>query len=111
MCMKNMQDVLLGRGCTIDAHPGNALLRNMVKEQKVAFQECNRKEKRVLATKIVNDMQHLDPPGRFLVENPTATSKRANNSIASKTWVIVDHDKAVEKVLHRFRDKGKKKKK
>ena len=60
----------------------------------------------------MQDISSLEPPGRFLVESKgVAPSTNSENDsgvhpiILSKMWVIVDHEKALAKVMHRLRGK------
>ena len=111
------QDVLSGRGYVIDKHHGNHQFRSMVDAQRPKFGQIKRKGKRAVALKIMQDISSLEPPGRFLVESkgvaPSTNSVNDSNdndggvhpSILSKKWVIVDHEKVMQKVLHRLRDK------
>ena len=90
----------------------------MVDAQRPKFvQLIKRKGKRATALKIMQDISSLEPPGRFLGESkgvaPSTNSVNDSNdndsgvhpTILSKMWVILDHEKAMKKVLHRFRDK------
>ncbi|KAL7532313.1 hypothetical protein ACHAWF_004082, partial [Thalassiosira exigua] len=62
------QDVLLGRGSVNSLHPGNQRLRSIAQAYKSSFQSAKKKEKRIIAKRIVDDIGKLDPPGRFLIE-------------------------------------------
>ena len=88
-----------------------------------------RGQKRGVAERVVANIQGLDPPGRFLIEDPSSTGEggkdlakedgnavgemvdgegkksAVHRSILSKRWVVVDHAKAIAKVLHRLREK------
>lgn len=59
-------DVVLGRGNNIANHPGNLLFRQLVLEQKSAYNSAPRQEKGMIASSIVERVRTLDPPGRFL---------------------------------------------
>ena len=84
-------------------HPGNTHLRSIVQAQKPVFLRAKKKEKRIIATGIVGAIENLDPPGRFLIEDPNSAND--NPVILSKVWVCVERDKAVAKVMHRLREK------
>ena len=102
------QDVLFGRGFSIGAHPGNQHLRNVVRSQKPAFDAARKKEKKMIARQIVEDIQNLDPPGRFLIEDPSsAAGNNARGEIMVNAWIIVEEEKAVNKVMHRLREREK----
>ena len=57
----------------------------------------------MIAQQIVQDIQNLDPPGRFLIEDPRDDNSKEN--IMEKAWVIVEAEKAVNKVMHRLRER------
>ena len=101
-------------------HPGNRRLRSMVERQRKAFVEAaKRKEKRKIAMDIIQEIQTLQPPGRFLTEDPQGKAgggshKDAHASVAldgvhisvlNKAWVRVEPHKALTKVMHRLREK------
>ena len=52
---------------------------------------------------IVRAIENLDPPGRFLIEDPNSAND--NPLILSKVWVCIEREKAVNKVMHRLREK------
>ena len=79
-----------------------------------------RKEKRRIALKIVSDIQGLDPPGRFLIEegaeegdtdgklSPKPAAQHAqgvNPALLQRRWQLVDPDTALRKTLHCLREK------
>ncbi|KAL7460560.1 hypothetical protein ACHAXS_001006, partial [Conticribra weissflogii] len=93
-------DVLLGRGTTINTHPGNQRLRLFVSEKKQVYSQAETKKiKRDIAISIVQQIQSLTPPGRFLID-----SSGGKNGADAKCWVAVEQEKAIEKVLHRLRE-------
>jgi len=59
-------DVLCGRGATINVHPGNQVFREMCAERKPEFDVASNAEKRKIATEVVEAVMQLEPPGRFL---------------------------------------------
>lgn len=64
-------DVLLGRGLSVDRHYGNVQLRFFVAQTAVVnhTKKFKRNEKLFEAAKIVAIIRNLEPPGRFLSEN------------------------------------------
>lgn len=102
-------DVLFGRGFTISAHAGNRYLRCIVQDKKQAFLTAKKKEKRQIARRIVDEIKKLDPPGRFLIEDPNSSSAGSddNEGIRDKAWLLVETEKAVDKVMHRLRERDK----
>ena len=105
------QDVLFGRGFTIGAHSGNRHLRDVVRAQKPAFVAARKKEKRIIAMQIVEEIQNLDPPGRFLIEVSNQEGSEDDGGgemeIFDRVWIIVETEKAVDKVMHRLREREK----
>ena len=105
------QDVLFGRGFTIGAHSGNRHLRDVVRAQKPAFVAARKKEKRIIAMQIVEEIQNLDPPGRFLIEVSNQEGSEDDGGgeieIFDRAWIIVETEKAVDKVMHRLREREK----
>ena len=62
----------------------------------------------MIARQIVEDIKNLDPPGRFLIEDPSsAAGNDATDEIMAKAWIIVEEEKAVNKVMHRLREREK----
>ena len=76
-----------------------------------------------MATRIVAEINQLDPPGRFLTEDDSFSSRGDNISgsssnnncdngnggihptILAKRWICVEHDRAMAKIMHRLREK------
>ena len=74
------------------------------------------KQKRAIAEQIFNEIQALQPPGRFLEEDPTMEARHLDNvpstnavhhTILNKSWLIVEPEKALLKILKRLREKEK----
>lgn len=86
-------DVLLGRGNSINSHPGNEEFRKRVNNYKIDYVSCPKTEKGKFAVIILKEIQRLDPPGRFL--------KRSGNK---KTWIEVDEKKVIEKIRQALRE-------
>ena len=83
----------------------------MVGAQRPQFVQIARKGKRSIALDIMQEISSLEPSGRFLMESkgiaPSTNSENDSQSddgvhpqIFSKAWLLVDHKKAMEKVLH-----------
>ena len=105
------QDIISGRGPVFDNHHGNQQFRSMVDAQRPQFVQIARKGKRSIALDIMQEISSLEPSGRFLMESkgiaPSTNSENDSQSddgvhpqIFSKAWLLVDHKKAMEKVLH-----------
>ena len=120
---KIIQDVLYGRGAPINNHPGNLRLRSLVNAEKVSAARANPSNKdnspRAIAERIISQIHNQNPPGRFLIDDPNASSlvvatatvmgrnSTIHPTIMRKVWVVVDHEKAVAKVTHRLREREK----
>eukprot|EP00569_Conticribra_weissflogii_P007062 CAMPEP_0171339514 /NCGR_PEP_ID=MMETSP0878-20121228/7993_1 /TAXON_ID=67004 /ORGANISM="Thalassiosira weissflogii, Strain CCMP1336" /LENGTH=739 /DNA_ID=CAMNT_0011841441 /DNA_START=115 /DNA_END=2334 /DNA_ORIENTATION=- len=59
-------DVLCGRGGGSNNHPGNESFRELVNEVKVPYVNCPKREKPLIARRIVEAVRNQSPPGRFL---------------------------------------------
>ncbi|KAL3802847.1 hypothetical protein HJC23_007624 [Cyclotella cryptica] len=66
-------DVLCGRGATINAHAGNIRFRKLCVSRKSEFDIGTNSHKRWIATSVVEEILKLDPPGRFLERVDGAT--------------------------------------
>ena len=63
-------DVLCGRGGSINSHPGNERFRTLVEKRKRVYLTARfKREKRLIASSIVSEIRGLDPPGRFLQQD------------------------------------------
>ncbi|KAL7528535.1 hypothetical protein ACHAXR_006681, partial [Thalassiosira sp. AJA248-18] len=96
-------DVLFGVGYRVINHPGNQHFRAVVEAKRPVFLEAKRTEKRKIAMRIVDEIHDLDPPGRFLIEDRNNINAKGN----AKVWKCVETKKAVDKVMHRIREKEK----
>lgn len=62
-------DVLCGRGGSINSHAGNERFRELVEKRKRVYLTARfKREKRLIASSIVTEIRGLDPPGRFLAK-------------------------------------------
>ena len=87
-------DVLCGRGGTINAHPGNEQYRKFVERKKRVYLTARfKREKRLIASSIVEEVRNLDPPGRFLTKDPH-----------SDVWYDVGDEKARDKTSQALRE-------
>jgi len=86
-------DVLCGRGGGSNNHPGNEAFRELVNEVKVPYVNCPKREKPLIARRIVEAVRGQTPPGRFL-------------SKCSKTgfWNDIGDGKAREKTSQALRE-------
>ena len=93
----NKNDVLCGPGGNpggiINSHPGNEQYRSMVDSKKRVYVTARyKREKRLIATSIVEQIRSMDPPGRFLQKD-----------MNSKTWVDIGVEKSREKTIKALR--------
>ena len=87
-------DVLCGRGGTVNAHPGNEHFRKLVDQKKRLYLTARfKREKRLISSKIVDEIRNLDPPGRFLL-------KDANSNL----WRDIGDEKARDKTSQSLRE-------
>jgi len=88
-------DVLLGRGGKNNSHSGNEKLRELAREVAAKYHVSSKKEKSYLSRSLVQKVQEMDPPGRFLRRHPK------NNR-----WedLSADDDKCREKCAQVLRD-------
>jgi len=67
---QNSNDVICGRGSSINEHPGNQLFRQLVSESKSSYQAAtSKRKKRTISEGIVDKIHNLNPPGRFLIKS------------------------------------------
>ncbi len=88
-------DVLSGRGNNINAHPGNKYFRSLVNKLKVEYVATQKSEKGMFAKLIVTQIRGLNPPGRFLKQNPD-----------TGLWDDIGDKKAVDKTRQALREQA-----
>jgi hypothetical protein len=87
-------DVLCGRG-VINSHPGNKQYRKFIDLKKRLYLTAQfKREKRLISCQIVDQVRNLNPPGRFLMNDP------ANPSI----WHDIGNEKARDKTSQTLRE-------
>ena len=84
-------DFLVGRGASLNDHPGNKKFRKLVENQRDVY--CKSKDKSMVATTIVREWRAQDPPGRFLA--------KPNNTIF---WHDLGDDKAYDRTREFLRE-------
>ena len=82
----NMNDVLCGRGGWVNSFPGNLQFRELLKQNKDAYNDAKKLEKMAIVTNIVKTIRDMVPSGRFLKEDKTKNG-----------WVDIGDAKAVKK--------------
>lgn len=93
----NVNDVLSGRGGRINNHKGNVHFRQLVNETKLKYMAKTTKklEKVQIANQIVHKIRSMDPPGRFLKEDPK-----------SGLWIEIGDERARKKAGQALREKA-----
>ena len=87
-------DVLCGRGGSINSHPGNERFRQLVEKRKRVYLTARfKREKRLIANSILSEIRTIDPPGRFLTRD-TKTG----------TWYDIGDEKARDKTSQALRE-------
>jgi hypothetical protein len=87
-------DVILGRGKGVATWRGNVVFRTIVWEYREAYSQAGRFSKANIAEKVVQAISKLDPPGRFV------------ELVQEDMYVLIDHDRAVEKACQALREKN-----
>ena len=87
-------DVLCGRGGSINNHIGNENYRIIVNRKKRVYLTARfKREKRLIAASIVQEVRSLDPPGRFLARDSR-----------NGTWYDIGDLKARDKTSQALRE-------
>jgi len=86
-------DVLSGRGNFVNYHAGNEHFRALVRKHKVAYVACPKPQKAKYSKMIVDEIRSLNPPGRFLKQDPR-----------TKLWVDIGEKKALDKTRQALRE-------
>ena len=87
-------DVLCGRGGSINSHPGNERFRELVEKRKRVYLTARfKREKRLIASSVVAEIRDQQPPGRFLSKDPK-TGK----------WKDIGDEKARDKTSQALRE-------
>jgi hypothetical protein len=88
-------DVLCGRGGSINSHLGNGNFRLLVEKRKRVYLAARfKREKRLIASSICSEIRRMDPPGRFL-------SKKGGKD---DRWYDIGDEKAREKIAQALRE-------
>jgi len=64
-----LSSAVCGRGGGSNNHPGNENFRQLVNEVKVPYVNCPKREKPLIARRIVEAVRNQTPPGRFLCKD------------------------------------------
>jgi hypothetical protein len=86
-------DVLSGRGNFVNYHAGNEHFRGLVRKHKVAYVACPKPQKGKFSKMIVDEIKILNPPGRFLKQDPK-----------TKLWYDIGEKKSLDKTRQALRE-------
>ncbi len=102
-------DVLLGRGSGVARHPGNTRFRCVVIKHKGKYATATRTEKMGIAVTVVEELEHCDPPARFveadgsryfLVDRKRAVEKTAQ-ALRERKWTMKSMNPIKENLVHK----------
>ncbi len=93
-----MNDVMCGRGGGTNNHIGNVRFRQLVNGHKLRYLAATKSEKPMVSREVVTIWRGLNPPGRFLKQNPSSDGK-------SGRWFDVGDKKAREKASQCLRER------
>lgn len=89
-------DVLCGRGGSINSHQGNEQFRELVEKRKRVYLTARfKREKRLIASSIVSEIRGMNPTGRFL-------ARQGNKD--SGHWYDIGDEKARDKTSQALRE-------
>lgn len=104
-------DILCGRGNGVLCHPGNIYYLKLIKKHqsiyqhgKGGMQSLSQREKRKIVRHIIESIDELDPPGRFL----KLVGRDTEHGFEEIYHVIKDDDTRMKKVSQALREKPKK---
>lgn len=89
----NENDILLGRGGNNNRYRGNEKLRELAFSRAHIYAASCKKEKCIMSRFLIDEIQTLDPPGRFLLPSEKLGQ-----------WIVAEDIAAREKVSQVFRD-------
>ena len=84
-------DILLGRGKFAMTWHGNVFFRELVLDSKERYDKGDNKVKKEIAQSILNEINALSPPGRFLKQ-------------MKSEWIEVGRDVAIKKTRQALRE-------
>ena len=96
-------DVLSGRSISIAQHPGNDRYKSLVASyiEKSYSKTASIAEKKAVAIQIMQDIQNLDPPGRFLKRE---VKGRVPKGLEEGTWEELTEKDVARKTCQALRD-------
>ena len=98
-------DVLCGRGGDINGHVGNEKFRKIVEGKRLLYLTARyKREKRIIAASVVEEIRSLRPPGRFLCKVQLEGHRRGRRKAPDLGWQEVGDGKAIEKASQALRE-------
>lgn len=89
-------DVLCGRGGSINSHLGNGKFRLLVEKRKRLYLKARfKREKRLIVSSICTEIRQMDPPGRFLAQRGGRKDGH---------WYDIGDEKARDKISQALRE-------
>ncbi len=105
------KDILCGRGNGFLHHPGNINYLKVIKKYQTIYQvekgaprSLTNNDKRSIVNKVIEALDHLDPPGRFL---KFICRDIINGKKDEVYHIVTDHNYKVKKVSQALREKFK----
>ena len=93
---RDVNDVILGRDPSEYSHEGNITFRCIIKECKKMYRSsCKHYEKKFIVEMVLRRIKNLDPPGRFVRQDP----KNKNN------YFVVSENEVNLKISRSLREK------
>lgn len=86
-------DVLCGRGSSINNFSGNLQFRRIVLKAQNEYKSAKNGEKRKIVENVLDTIHNLSPPGRFLKEHPSNEN----------CWFEIGYNEAKKKVVQAMR--------
>jgi hypothetical protein len=100
-----MNDVLCGRGGSINSHPGNRVFRGWIAQRKESYNLAESKaDKTRITAEILRIVRDQNPPGRFLQKIVEGAQKSSDPYTLSGWWTEVDDIKALAKISQALRE-------
>jgi hypothetical protein len=101
----HLNDVLCGRGGSINAHHGNVVFRGWIAERKDSYNLADSKaDKSKITASILRKVRAQSPPGRFLQKVVEGNSRGIDHYSIGGWWAEVDDQKALAKISQALRE-------
>lgn len=100
----HLNDILCGRGGSINSHPGNRVFRGWIAERRESYNLAESKaDKSRITSEIMERVRDQGPPGRFLQKIVEGDRKNDPYNI-SGYWHEIDGSKALAKISQALRE-------